>query len=383
MSCTARASWDGQGFTIERVVLMGMMNIPVPVSMLPPGDPGFGTEQGTSRLQLVQIGGPPVTDLEPTTWSPTRIVARVPAGRVVAEGVYGIQLDINNRDTQCQSLTPALRLPLIGGTGQPARGNFSFKCTRIHCVQATRDHELNADGWHDELRLGGWRLDVDLNGADAVSRGFERLEETPTMGDPNTPYKPAVPAPSSTLPDQVGFYHGRTHTGPPLPYELWRGELAQASPSGPGRAVVLLPVVFELDDEPYTAGPDGADLATMLGLAQAVLPGLGLPRDFLGSLSGPAGSLANLDRLWDVSILHQTQRAAFISRDAAHTRPVGSRFEFVAGQKSQVFRPDVIVLTYETASLLADRGGAIQIRLEEPDPWLEGVYEVDYTVERV
>jgi hypothetical protein len=147
--------------------------------------------------------------------------------------------------------------------------------------------------------------------------------------------------------------------------------------------VVLLPALFELDDEPYTAAPGGADLATMLGFAQAVLPGLGLPRDFLGPVTGAAAGVAQLDRVWDLSVLRQTQRAAFVSRDSAHTRPLGSRFEFVGGQKSQVFHPDVIVLTYETASLLADRGRTIQIRLAEPDPWLEAIYEVDYTVTRV
>lgn len=264
----------------------------------------------------------------------------------------------------------------------PLRGTFRVRLNGFTVHRQTWDDALNSDGWGDEAYFINTATTVDITGRNDTLRGESWGGFTSVFGD--TGGGAQIRAGSGTangglvtgnsFPATNPWLGGARETGP----AFYTAELIQGRTAG-----IIIPAVFETDRHAAMRTTYNALLTDSRPLINAALAGfirgaaLRTPAQFIRS-----GAEIGLGALTSTRLHGDT----FTGESA--DRPIGMTLTPGSSGNSYAFIPKGIILTYESAEVIArsdlfGKGrGVVEVRYTDHER-LRGDYSLYYLVERV
>jgi hypothetical protein len=286
----------------------------------------------------------------------------------------------NNGGGYIVTLTRGKCAATVAAAPAPLSGRFRVRLNGFSAHAQSWDDALNSDGWGDEVYFV-WNIDtIDLTGRNDTLRTANYGSFTSVFGDTGagaiiragTASGTGGLATGNSFPAADPWAGGSRETGP----AIYNADLIQGRTAG-----VIIPAIFESDRasslrETYNVAVRNARPLIQSSLA-ALLRGSALRTASQFLVRGESVGLGGL--------------AATLSHGASFTgervdRPIGMRPP--PGGSNFTFVPQALVLTYESAELIArsdlfGRGrGVVEIRYTD-DPRLRGDYSLYLLVERV
>ncbi len=236
--------------------------------------------------------------------------------------------------------------------------------TGFKVEKETWDHALEVDGKRDEVQLRAEVVEVDLKTGGTIEH---RSVRSKVFGDTNSfPNRVQAGSASDKGGLKTGNQHGETKFGggavhnDDLPLRIWEGTLTAA-----GTALLVVPTIWEIDDNPDPHLIQPAWSPTLTGLVDQVRATIDSVRERLAlpklpdALLDPPAAAARLGASEPFATVGSEvvgisrQKTGFVGHSG--DRPIGMRD--VGGDRHACV-PFVLLLTFETAFLIAQTGAA-------------------------